>query len=481
MKYIHYFGFIFIFLLYALFPTSNSVSDAYNYAGFVRFGEFLWDPHHLLYTPFLQLVQHLSPFDPLSTGKLMNALFATLSLIVLYTILSQVQRDKTKRLLCVVLVAFSYCTIRFATENETYIIPIFFSLLASFFYIRSIQVDQKISSLVFSSFFGIIAILFHQIHLFWWLGLFIGLFLFQRKSRTIIAFLFPTFIPPFIYFAVYHFTQFEASFIEFLAHDYFSGSATTKMSAINFILTPISLVRSFIQVHEVVWLAIKEHWMLAVMAILSCFALFMAIIHLFRRGLSWKSNAKQRPVFMTHLIIFILQLGFAFFSVGNAEFMVMFPYLLLIICIGTVYFSKPLLVYLTTFFVLWNGTFGLFLPHFWSYKGYEQFERQFHMNSDHALLITNDLDYRARYYYHHGNRDNILMLRDISSIAEFDTKIQQYQSVFTTINGQPTVFNRREMTRQIEKGPNYLNNYDQIEAFEYDGLYGTFRVYELVK
>lgn len=471
-------AFVVLFLVYAFFPTQNSVSDAYNYAAFVKYNDFIWDPHHLLYTPFLQIINNNSPLNALATGKVLNALFASLSLLVLYLCLNQVNENKKKSFLITLIVAFCFSTIRFATENETYILPIFFSMLASFFYSRYMIKKEGMVHLVFSSFFAIIAILFHQIQLFWWLGLFIGLLIFDKKVKSLFLFVVPTLIIPIAYFTVYKAIQFNGSLLEFVAHDYFTGSATSAITKYNFLFTPISFIRTFIQVHPNILLAIKQNLLFALAGIGAIVFFLFSIVNLFKGQLKIRKAKLNQSFAMIHLTIFCLQFAFAFFSVGNVEFMVMLPFLIAIICISFIHVSNRMLTNLLFTFLFWNGAFGLILPSSYDYKGYNSFFDQYEDYQSNSLFLTKDSDLKARHYFEQGNNGQIMLLQEIKTHEEFADVLSKYQHVYTNQIDQPKVLDRGAITLN-GKGFKNLEAFDHQAVFQYEGLYGTYTVNKL--
>ena len=84
--------FLILFFCYVLFPTSNSSFDAFAYAGYVKYQDFLFTPHHLLYNPLVYTVNLIVKFcglkvDVLFLGKMINGMFQCFNLIVFYRIL----------------------------------------------------------------------------------------------------------------------------------------------------------------------------------------------------------------------------------------------------------------------------------------------------------------------------------------------------------------------------------------------------------
>src|SRR5690606_6458389 len=82
-------------------------------------------------------------------------------------------------------------------------------------------------------------------------------------------------------------------------------------------------------------------------------------------------NNLKKQFTRTHLLIFTLQLLFAFYAVGNAEFMVMLPLLLLLILAGWVHLSTRSLYLAGAAFFTWNLAYGILPNHLFKYTNYE--------------------------------------------------------------------------------------------------------------
>jgi hypothetical protein len=131
------------FVIYLVFLNNNSSLDAYGYASYVKQGENLFLSHHLLYNAigflWVKFIELFGSFDTLLTLKAMNAALASASLLVLGIILKQHGFGLKKVCAWLCFVGSSWGVMRFATENETYIAPILFSLLASLYLLKHLK------------------------------------------------------------------------------------------------------------------------------------------------------------------------------------------------------------------------------------------------------------------------------------------------------------------------------------------------------
>jgi hypothetical protein len=138
------------------------------------------------------------------------------------------------------------------------------------------------------------------------------------------------------------------------------GQVTTSLGIKNILFTPINFIRTFIQIHGDILLILKIYkvYLIAIGGIILLttilfYSRFLKLIHSVK-SISFK-RIKDNCKFSNPLILCILfHLLFAFYSEGNAEFMVMLPMLMLI------WFSQNNLVHfqlvkgLTICLIIWN-------------------------------------------------------------------------------------------------------------------------------
>lgn len=366
---------LFIGFLYILFPTNNSSLDAYNYAAHIKYADYLFSPHHLLYSVLQYVI--LKPFtlwtsnvDVLTYSKYINSLFVLLNLWMVHLILKRLKIGIRESILLILIVAFSYNTFRFGTENETYIIPIFFSLLGSLFFLKFSE-NRKLSNIFLSGLFAAMAGLFHQIHFFWWFGLLIGLVIYFKNGKYFLIYFITTLVVPIVYFIViFYYNNTSLTYehiVQYVFHDYFTGSARTEFGYLNVILILISSIRSFFQVHPNIIYLIKQNisFVLPLLVFLYFIYLFISIV--IRKKLIEKRVVENKIFFKTTLWVLLLQFLFAFYSVGNVEFLVMLP---ILVVLSLCYYFK-FNTYFLTFFALtlfaWNFIYGIYPNHKFRY------------------------------------------------------------------------------------------------------------------
>ncbi len=408
-KFIENYGLpLFFLLIYLIFPTSNSTVDGWGYAEEIKYNYSLFRPHHLLYNAFgYILIKLINLFnfhpDVLSTMKIVNAVTAALILLSLGQIMIKMQVKAKERNCWLFFVGSSFGIWRFAAENEVYLIPIFLSLIGSFFFLTFLK-NAKTKHLFFSSFFASLACLFHQIHIFWWLALLIGILLETQKWKNLIVYLSVAAIVPFTYFAVLIFHENKtltfSNITFFILHDYLVGGAEASIDYRNFLLTPISLFRSFFQVHGNIIIQLKKFPWLYALALLSVILALRSLI-MFKEIRLHKSPFKS--TFIKALFsAFILHLLFAFFSHGNAEFMVVLLVLVPLITPRILQIPTKVLLPLSLSMFIWNFSFAIFPNYYFNYNNDEELIDYVHEHPE-AIFILKDKNIICnRYFYETG-------------------------------------------------------------------------------
>ncbi|KAA3438366.1 hypothetical protein [Rufibacter hautae] len=395
-----------LFLVYALLPTQNSTSDAYDYAASVKWQVDLWRPHHLFYNitglGFHNFCQALGwRAQPLEVLKLMNSLAAGGCLLVLWRILAQLQSTANIQTGLLLVAGASFGTMRYATENETYLLPIFFSLLGSYFMLRQ-QRQGKWMDVVWSSFWAAFACLYHQVHFFWWLGLGLGFLVSgQKRGKLTMAFLLPAVLVPLAYALVMHLQEYPFSqFQRFVFQDFYKNSVETTVSAQNFLLTFISFIRTFFEVHGRMYFLLKQHLVYIIPAIVT-FIIALALISkmfLYRT----KPVLLQKLFFQVHLIILGLHMLFAWYAVGNAEFMVIVPFLVAILagCFRWKNHASFWLVGAALF--LWNMAYAVVPNHLYTYTNQACVYQVVQQKPGALLLLQDKNAFEAYHFYQSG-------------------------------------------------------------------------------
>ena len=481
-------------LLYLLFPTHNSTTDAYIYAANVKWDHDLFFPHHLLYNiPGSVIYSLIKPFGfeigALQAMKAVNAIVAGLTLYVFLKIVKQLPLDKEITTGLLLVTGSSFGFFRFATENEAYIFPIFLSVLSSYYFL--IFMDEKKSFFVFlSGFFASMACLFHQIHLFWALGIFIGLLFDNKKTEHVLIFLIPALLVPTVYFITFHFGDNKfmkaGNLFAFIFYDYFYGVTDVRFNFDNIILGFINLIRSYVQVHGIIFILLRKYPFLIIAILFSAFFLLKASLNL-------KPVAKNRhinsPFLLSHLIIFVLQFAFAVFAGGNAEFMVMLPLLSLLLVAPYVDLSYRFYTYLGMSILIWNFSFAVFPNHVFDYQNNKKLIDIIKKQPDGYFILSDDVLVQNKIYYQTGipwnghiikspagykinGKDKSLLRFRIDSILNTDKQI------FTDCIDEPIIYNRAAYL-SADENKDFFKTYNVLKTGSFQTFAGTKYIYAI--
>lgn len=350
---IAFFVFINIFFL-----NHNNSSDAYGYAFSMQTGEELWNPHHLLYNPLGWILIRIFSFTGLSPLVLMqcaNIAFAAAALWMVYCLLRLLKVSNPVPFVFMCSGAFVF--LRFCNENETYIIPVFFSLWATFF-VFSQNPKRVFLGLLISS----IAVLFHQIHLFWHFALCIYTLRSQRSGLAFVQVLCSIVCIGLPYWCIAAYLH--KSLLLFLTQDAANGLVQLVPDSANFKFFVLNFIRSFFQVHGEFTYLFQTYRLLYVFALFTLFLLVLFCVKVLKQKIRINNSNFKREK-STLWFIVILQAGFAWYSVGNAEFMTMLPILLFILlALYSRGDSEKKYYYLGAAFWLWNLSMAVIPHHF---------------------------------------------------------------------------------------------------------------------
>jgi len=474
-------------ILYLLFPTNNSSLDAYAYAAQIKFGQHLFSSHHLLYNAFIYIIiypikQLFENVDILLLSKYINSIFVLINLIIFYQILSKLNLVKKEKLLYVLIIGFSFSLWRYGTENETYIIPIAFSLLGSLYCLKYIK-DNHVKYIFYSGLFATIACLFHQVHFFWWLGLFVGTIICIKKSTPIFIYSLTALIVPIVYLLVLIFYQnhtfsFENLFY-FVFHDFYTGSANTEFGWKNFFFVILNSFRTFFQIHPNIDILIKRNLLFIVPILWMIYFIYVLIRSFLKKGL-FTSGQKGNTIFINiHFLILILHFLFAFYSVGNVEFMVMVPFLLLLTLFVRYKINFRVLSLFAITLFIWNISYGIYPNNHFKYYNDEVF-LDFIIKHPDDLFIVENADLINKFYYKTGidNYENIILADKVKSKSEFEFIFTESSYLFTDIINKPQLFNRAKII-SINAYELPFNEYRKEKILIYEGLYGISTVFKI--
>ncbi|MFK7971667.1 MAG: hypothetical protein AB8F95_14975 [Bacteroidia bacterium] len=396
-KKLHYIIPVLCVLVYLLFPTANSSVDSWGYAADIKWSTDLFAPHHLLYNAWGWLIHQLIRVDTLSLMKALNALVAAGCVATLGSILAKRKVADEMVIGWMLFAGGSFGVMRFATENETYLVPLLISLLAS--RIVLMQGSRIGAIALMAGFLAAGACLFHQLHVWWWLGLLLFC-LFTKSRKEAFLYALPAILVPLVYAAVLYQKSEQvpsvSAFMSFVLHDFSREGVQVDLGLKSLFLTPVSLFRTFFQVHGSVFLFLKKMPWLWLTAGLTAFCLGKGLLRrwpvTFRKG---PGDAYQKA----HGAILIMHLGFAMLSHGNAEFMVMIPFLIPIVNGWSFRFNPKTIIWLAAAFWVWNLSLDIIPRSRVSLYDFDTTVTYLHRHPEAALVPADKHQIANRYFY----------------------------------------------------------------------------------
>lgn len=303
-----------------LFPITHT-GDGWGYAADVlEFeGDFksMLSPHHLLYMPWCALWLPIIRFlhiDPIAGFTCVNLILYILTLEVLRAWFLKFNATQSNVQLLIWFLLGSFGLLRFALENETYIVPLFLAISGSYLVENTKKTASSIGWMSIA-----LAVLFHQSYIFWFLA-------YTLKAITNRKWIAPILSGGLILFA-YLLAAYASneSISNYVIHDVNQGLVDTQIGPMNFVFTAVNLVRMVIQIHGSMLFIILDWHLLSIVGMIGLLLLITSSL-----GFVWlQVSNRQKQFTKMHIFnealswVLFLQLGFAFYSVGNAEFMVM--------------------------------------------------------------------------------------------------------------------------------------------------------------
>ncbi len=461
---------LFLTVLCLALPTRNSTVDAWGYAAEVRWHYELWRPHHLWHNAagvgWLHLLALLGQHpDPLAALVGLNTLAYGGLLAALGALLRRLGGGAAPVAAWLLAVGSCWALLRFATENETYLLPLLASVLASAAWLRA-NVAENASAMdpappgttaakrpnpargwwLAAGALAALGGLLHQVQSLWWAGLLVGAAWGpggRWRPGAALWFGVPALLAwPLAYAAAlpaWHLPFTVPALLQFALHDYFSGAAGGPRGRYGLLLVGISLVRTLGQVHGYL-LPLLQRWPALALLPVLCAGLLawagrawqrarrtgagdagsaVALAPTGRAGSGagaggWAGTGAapavpaapvRRHLARVHGLIFFVQFGFAAFSDGNAEFMVMLPVLAAVVAETAGperHWPGAALAAGGTALLAWNLAFGLLPLHLLRLQNLDPWHRLLARQPRARLLLTDPNLLLNQYFYRTG-------------------------------------------------------------------------------
>ncbi|MCF0207507.1 MAG: glycosyltransferase family 39 protein, partial [Bacteroidales bacterium] len=439
-----------------------------NYAADVKYTTDLFWPHHLLHNAFHSVVyQFVSIFAQVDAMNLMNfvtAIFAIATLLVVWRILARLTSKQTAQSLTLFAGA-CYGFMRYSVQCETYIIPIFFSVCASYFFIRIID-EKKIWLTILMGIMSVLACLFHQVQIFWTVVIFFALILNRQYLNSIIYFavLMLIFAVYAVVLVFYNNTDLTlSSLVEFGLTHYISNGTQSGFGFKSLVMIPISFFRSFMQVHGNFVLLLKIFpWLYAVFVIMPIMG--YAFFKTCRK--SRKTNANKQFAY-THLCVFVLQFAFAAFSDGNTEFMVMLPIALIFGLSGLVELPWKHVIAMALSMFVWNFSWSILPESRCNYYNSGEIVEHIRRNPEAKYILSDEPLIENLYFYRYGELIEERVFSPTSEIPDGE--------YFSDIIDRPSPMSRSKYLHAYS-----TENYTSIEKeMEISADFGSYNLYSV--
>lgn len=437
------FGMLLLSACYLFFPCNNPSCDAINYAADVKYATDLFWPHHLIHNAFHFCVYEFCgifclEIDAMALMNVVTALFAIATLLVSWRILVRFTEKSTAKSI-VLLLGACFGFMRYSVQCETYIIPIFFSVAASYFFLRTVR-DNKLWFAFASGLMSVLACLFHQVQIFWTIGLLVGL-LFSKYYRESIVYAITLLVIPTVYSVTFvHYDGGEWSvpnLFRYALSYYYTDTASAGIGWKNLLMTPVSFIRCIIQVHGNFVILLKMcPWLYAMFLLLPVMAYML--FKMIRNG--YKVLNDKLFGFL-HLGIFVFQFAFACFSDGNTEFMVMLPIALAFGLAPLFYMPARNVVILAASLFVWNFCWAILPENIYSYYNEDAVVGYLKDNQDVRFIAADEHTVENLYYYRYGElvEDRIFELGDEIPDGEY----------VTDVSDRPSPLNRNSMLNDL--------------------------------
>lgn len=342
--------------------SANPSVDAVAYAQGVVTGTDLLYPHHLLHSlvgrglwlPLLQALTHApAPLEQVSAYAWLALSNGIAFLLLIFGLNRMLARPSQALHPAVLPAAAAWGLLRFSVEFEAYLWPLVFCLAAVYLAHQRLWAG--------SGFCFALALLYHQISLFWLPALLMPL-LQTRSLKAWIQASLPLLLVPLAYIAVIGVFAVPSP-LSWLLGEFATGGVKHDFTIRYLILIPVSVVRSWIQIHGNQLILLRQYpnmsTLLGVAGLLTA-ALFIVVGWIGTASRKESSSDSVSPSYTAagRWASAGLLLG-SIFSQGNAEFLAGLP---LTVALGWSHVferRRALTVGLAGLLMGWNLAFGL--------------------------------------------------------------------------------------------------------------------------
>ncbi|MEL6134784.1 MAG: hypothetical protein AAFR59_15590, partial [Bacteroidota bacterium] len=246
------------------------------------------------------------------------------------------------------------------------------------------------------------------------------------------------------------------------------------------ILTPINFFRTFVQVHGIIFKLLLEKW-LYWLPVLAAIILGLSRIRSFSH--IQKHSSPIDPIIRNCMLwTFLAHLMLATWAAGNAEFMVMLPFLLVLYIATKWQLPSQLLYSLGLALLIWNLSFGVY-P-LWRYDYYQDAHMVDFVLShpdDHYILTERNI-INNRLYYRTGKDWNERFTSAYKTEPTLlDSLLQAGITVYSNAIDQPRLFSRAMLTGEVGSSEHAFEAYHLTEVDSIRAFVGKYHIWQLKK
>lgn len=465
-----------LFAVFFLLPNSNLTIDSWYYAACVKHQyDIFGNSHHLLYNFFgLQTWHFLNLIYPVGVVKallIMNAFAASISLILFIQIVKLGGYSLSNAVIITVLAASSFGFLRFATDAETYVLPIMWTLASAYAYLKS----NTLVNTFLAAVFAVIAICSHQLQIWWALALFIYTWKFSgRGIKHGLLLSSVLLITPFIYYQFYVVGRYcNVSFLGFLLGQYNSGGAGIDISIKALLFTFVNFFRTFLQVHGQISFLFSQFFILACLVLITLVGLVYLVFTKRQEILKIEKKNSNNRTALLFLLTAIFNLIFAFLSSGNAEFMAMLPFLL----VAFMAFKFQLtfdntLMMPASIILVWNLCTGIIPSSQLNISRTDTQVNFYKQHSEALFVFENKAQVENQICYQYGFKDQGRFIK----LSEIKQNLDSGKTIYTDYRNVNTKFSRAAFLKNSEEYI-LLKSFTLIKTDSFQNLYGKNYIY----
>jgi len=235
----------------------------------------------------------------------------------------------------------------------------------------------------------------------------------------------------------------------------------------------VSSIRTFFQVHPIILELIKKSYIFLIPIFVFLYFSFKVVKSILNKQLISKRLNLFSVFVKTHLIIFSLHFLFAFYAVGNVEFLVMMPYLLFLSIFYYFKINSQILIWLSVVLFVWNVSFGLFPNNKYNRNNHDELI-DFITKNDGYFVVKEGVVIN-QYWYKTGV-DNYKKIIPINKEERVQSIIKNEVFFYTDIIDKPKVFDRAQI---LEKTTIDLTIYKKEKILTYNTIYGDSKLYRI--